>query len=489
MLISAVREGHAAFCSAGSQPCAAFARISSYLPKKHLCIRQIVACIGRVIFVLRAALKKHFVLFYQRLERFDDAIDFKPFHFFSTVATAHSCLRSEPDPALESLRAHFILVAETHSLLKSEPARSDPRFAQDVAHSHGADLRSRSCPKWQEICLFGHSRTGYSISMPTRQTSKTRHIGFVLFDGLTALDLVGPMEAFAVAGAETGGYKVCTVGLRHKTVVAESGLIFKPQLTLAECPRLDTLIIPGGEGLRRPAINTAVAAWIKERAPTFRRVASVCTGIFGLAPTGLLDGRSVTTHWRFAREVAQRFPALRVVADSLFVKDGKFYTSAGITAGIDLSLALIEEDMGRAAALRVARELVVYMKRAGGQAQYSEPLRNQAITVSHLGEVAAYIDANLGSDLSVEILADISHLSARQFGRRFREAFHTSPAAYVKTARLNHARHLLCTSRCRISQVATMAGFASEDAFRRAFERQFGLTPTNYRHRFGETQP
>lgn len=320
-----------------------------------------------------------------------------------------------------------------------------------------------------------------------KQPLKARHIGFLLFDGLTALDLVGPMEAFAIAGTETENYKVCTVGIRRKTVVAESGLIFKPHVTLADCPKLDTLIIPGGEGLRRPAINTAIAAWIKERSQSFRRIASVCTGIYGLAPTGLLDSRAVTTHWRFVHDVAQRFPALRVAADALFIKDGKFYTSAGITAGIDLSLALIEEDVGRSVALRVARELVVYMKRAGGQAQYSEPLRHQAVTTNPFGEIAAFIDANLGGDLSVEVLADIAHLSARQFGRRFREAFHASPAAYVKTARLNRARHLLCTSRARISQVANLAGFASDDGFRRAFEQQFGLAPSSYRDRFGET--
>lgn len=322
-----------------------------------------------------------------------------------------------------------------------------------------------------------------------RNHSPPLHIGFLLFDGLTALDLVGPMDAFATASTGKGTYELVTIGLRRHTVVAESGLVFKPDVTLSDCPRLDTLIVPGGAGLRRSGPNAMVAAWIKQRAPTLRRIASVCTGIFGLAPTGLLDGRSVTTHWRFASELVRCFPALQVTADALYVKDGAIYTSAGITAGIDLSLALIEEDLGRSEALRVARELVVYMRRAGGQNQYSEPLRSQVTASGRIGEVAAFIDAHLAADLSVETLAEFAHLSVRQFGRRFQEAFHASPAAYVKAARLSRARELLCSSRCRITHLATVVGFASDDVFRRAFEQRFGLSPLTYRQRFGDLRP
>lgn len=317
--------------------------------------------------------------------------------------------------------------------------------------------------------------------------SRPQRIGFLLFDGLTALDLVGPMEAFAAANAGKKAYELVTIGLRRSAVTAESGLVFKPGVTLSDCPRLDTLVIPGGAGLRRPGPNSIIAAWIKERAPATRRIAAVCTGIFGLAPTGLLDGRNVTTHWRFASELAGCFPQLRVTADALYVKDGGIYTSAGITAGIDLSLALIEEDLGRAAALGVARELVVYMKRAGGQNQYSELLRGQVIASGRIGEVAAFIDAHLAGDLSVGKLAEFACLSVRQFGRRFQESFHSSPAAYVKAARLNQARERLCSSRCRISHLAAEIGFASDDVFRRAFEKHFGLSPLSYRQRFGES--
>lgn len=316
----------------------------------------------------------------------------------------------------------------------------------------------------------------------------SRRIGFLLFDGLTALDLVGPMDAFATASAEAGAYDLVTVGLWRHRVTAESGLVFKPGVTLSDCPRLDTLIVPGGEGLRRPGQQTIITAWIQQRAPAIRRIASVCTGVFGLAPTGLLDGRNVTTHWRFADDLAGRFPALQVKADALYIKDGRFYTSAGITAGIDLSLTLIEEDLGRSAALRVARELVVYMKRTGGQNQYSDPLRNQVAAQGRIGDVAAFIDAHLTNDLSIETLAAFTHLSARQFGRHFQKSFHTSPAAYVKAARLNRAREILCSSPCRISYLAAAVGFASDDVFRRAFEQHFGLSPLHYRQRFGDLQ-
>lgn len=314
---------------------------------------------------------------------------------------------------------------------------------------------------------------------------QSHRVAFVVFDGMTALDLVGPMETFALAGNGVNSYEIVTVGIRRQFVVAESGLQLKPNFSLAECPVFDTLIVPGGEGLRRPAINAAVSAWIVDRARSTRRIASVCTGIFGLAPTGLLDGRKVATHWRFSGEVARRFPALHVLPDAIFAKDGAFYTSAGITAGIDLSLALIEEDFGNATALRVARELVVYMRRPGGQAQYSEPLRIQMDGDERMGELAAFIDANIGTDLSVDVLAAFAHRSPRHFSRIFRHAFRMSPAAYVQARRLERARDLLGSSRRSVSRLAAMLGYTSDDNFRRAFERRFGVSPMNYRQRFG----
>jgi transcriptional regulator GlxA family with amidase domain len=326
--------------------------------------------------------------------------------------------------------------------------------------------------------------------MSRKQPFQTKRVGLLLFDGITALDLAGPMEAFAAAripadDSERKCYEVLTIGLTKHEVKSESGLILKPSATLADCPRLDTLIIPGGQGLRVGRINRLLANWIRQRAATTRRIASVCTGIYGLAPTGLLDGKRVTTHWKFAADVARCFPSLQVEPNALFFTDGRLYTSAGITAGIDLSLAMIEEDHGRSVALMVARELVVFMKRPGGQEQYSEPLQFQTQSTDSTTEVAAHIRTHLSSDLSVEALAKFARLSCRQFSRRFKAAFNLSPAAYVESVRLDEARTRLCETRCNIDQLAASVGFSSDDAFRRAFERRFGVSPSSYRLRFG----
>jgi transcriptional regulator GlxA family with amidase domain len=327
-----------------------------------------------------------------------------------------------------------------------------------------------------------------------RSMSKPKRIGFFLFDGVTALDLTGPAEAFACArlpaegGTPRPAYDVVTIGVSRRSCVSESGVTLVPATTIADAPALDTLIVPGGIGLRRPAVNRKAAEWIARAAPRIRRVASVCTGIYGLAPTGLLDGRRVTTHWNFAADVAAKFPTLDVAPNELFVKSDRFYTAAGVTAGIDLALALIEEDLGSAAALAVARELVVYVKRDGGQAQFSEPLRFQAGARKRFGELAAHITANLARDLSVDALAERMAVSARQFSRQCHVNFGCSPAILVRRLRLDEARRRLHARAGGIERVAESVGFRSADAFRRAFERQFGINPSDYRARFLTTR-
>jgi transcriptional regulator GlxA family with amidase domain len=308
-----------------------------------------------------------------------------------------------------------------------------------------------------------------------------RRIGFIGYDNVTALDLIGPIEAFTAVPLD---YQICILGLTKKPFRSESGVSLAPDATLAQAPKLDTLFIPGGSGLRELKISRAVTAWIKERAPEIRRVASVCTGIYGLAPSGVLDGRRVTTHWRFAADVAARFPALKVDANAIYLKDGSFYTSAGVTAGIDLSLALIEEDHGPHIALEIARELVVYLRRSGGQEQYSEPLPFQMEASETLAELAAWMAGHLHHDLSVEALAKRAHISPRQFSRRFKRELKTTPAVFVETLRLNEARRRLSMPSSSVSTVATSLGFTSDDAFRRAFSRRFGIAPSTYRGRF-----
>lgn len=305
------------------------------------------------------------------------------------------------------------------------------------------------------------------------------------FDGVAALDLVGPLEAFAVAEVEGRKcYDTRVIGFTSRPFAAESGVVFRSHASLATKIDIDTLIVPGGPGLRRPAINTRLVSWICQRAPRIRRIASVCTGIYGLGPTGLLDRRHVTTHWRFTHDVARRFPKLKMDADALFRKDGKFYTSAGVTAGIDLALALIEEDFGTRVALSVARELVVFLKRPGGQAQYSEPLQFQVETVDSFGDLITWMCGHLQQDLTVDALAKRACLCPRHFSRRFKRAFHRTPAAFVEDLRLTEARRRLSGNGAKIESIAASVGFRSADAFRRAFQRRFGVKPTHYRRRF-----
>ena len=319
-----------------------------------------------------------------------------------------------------------------------------------------------------------------------------RRIGILGFDSIQALDLTGPADVFrsdALAAPEfcEGGvppYEVVVIGLDGRQFVTSSGLQITARFTIPTRTELDTLIVPGGAGLREPGVSDRAARWIEARAPHIRRIASVCTGIYALAPTGLLDGREVTTHWAYTADVQRRFPRLRVDPDAIFRKDGSFYTSAGITAGIDLALALLEEDLGPEAALAVAREMVVYLKRAGGQNQFSEPLRFQLESTDRFADVASWIPTHLRSDLSVEALARRACLSVRQFSRAFKDRFGVTPAAFVERARLNEACRRLSAKRTNIETVARSVGYSSDDAFRRAFERRLGVSPAQYRRRF-----
>lgn len=317
----------------------------------------------------------------------------------------------------------------------------------------------------------------------------TRRIGILGYNNVQALDIVGPSDAFtsvpAGPGTERPVYEVVLLGLDGRTFTTESGIVMRAHLTLpARRLRLDTLIIPGGRAMRERGPQAKAAAWIRQQAPHIRRIASVCTGAYALAASGLVDGHRVTTHWKFAADLARRFPRVRVDADPLFIKDGRVSTSAGITAGIDLALSLIEDDCGPAAALAAARELVVFLKRDGGQHQFSEPLQFQVDATDRFTDLLAWIAGHLDDDLSVEALAQRVFLSPRHFSRTFRERFDTSPADFVERVRLDEAARRLAGSRAGVDRIARSVGFATADGFRRAFERQFGVPPTRYRSRF-----
>ena len=317
---------------------------------------------------------------------------------------------------------------------------------------------------------------------------KAKRIGFVGFDGVVSIDITGPADAFAMANEAENDpkptYEVLVIAPSSKPFLSESGLVFEPHRTFKNAPSLDTLIVPGGSGLRKPVVNSAVSAFIKARVGSTRRIASVCTGIYGVAATGLLSGRNVATHWHHAHNVARRFPDLRVNGNAIYIKDGQFYTSGGATAGIDLALSLIEEDYGQHVSLTVARQLVVYLKRSGGQEQYSEPLRFQAESVSRFSELNTWIQTHLNDDLSVETLAGRACLCPRHFSRRFKSEVGTSPADFVERLRLDEARRRLSSSDNSVENVGLSVGFKSSDAFRRAFERRLGVSPTDYRRRF-----
>src|SRR5579884_860066 len=318
---------------------------------------------------------------------------------------------------------------------------------------------------------------------------RTRRIGIIGYEHVQGLDLNGPLDVFTganmISGRSTPPYEPVVLGVKRGAFRAESGAVFLPHELLENSGALDTLIIPGGRGMREIApMRAKVVQWLKQNAHRVRRIASVCTGFYALAESQLLDGRRATTHWRFADDAVARWPNIKLDANAIFVKDGKLYTSAGITAGIDLSLAMVEEDLGNEVALAISRDLVVYLKRSGGQLQYSEPLRHQTHATSDFSEIVAWILDNLDGDLSVETLADRMNLSTRHFNRKFKTVFGATPADFIETLRLDEARWLLANNDVAIEELATSVGYSGGDVFRRAFERRFGVVPSEYRARF-----
>lgn len=315
-----------------------------------------------------------------------------------------------------------------------------------------------------------------------------RTVAVLLYDRVNAIDVTGPLEAFATANSksERRVYRIATWAIADPVVRTESGLRFLADGLAPKRPRGDILIVPGGEGVREERTLQALAVWLRENGRRFERVASVCTGAYALAESGLVDGRTVTTHWAFAADLSKRYPRVRVRPDALFLSDGRYHSSGGVTSGIDLALDLIESDLGAAIAMNVARELVVFLRRTGTQTQFSLPLRMQADAPGRLGDVCKWAASHLDGDLSVESLASRAGLSPRQFSRRFRAAFGAPPATYIKRLRLDAGRTLLGEG-ISVARVAHATGFGSADGFRRAFESRFGVSPGEYQKRFRQS--
>jgi transcriptional regulator GlxA family with amidase domain len=318
-----------------------------------------------------------------------------------------------------------------------------------------------------------------------------RRIAMLIYPGVAPLDVAGPLQVFGVSNflRQQRLYDVMTVAPTADPVPTAVGFAFLPACAMAALPLpVDTLLVSGGGG---PEAGTAPAIldWLRQTAPKVRRVGSICTGAFALGAAGLIDGRRVTTHWAFGAELARRNPAARVEVDPIFIRDGNLYSSAGISAGIDLALALLEEDHGRDFALTVARYLVLFLKRSGGQAQFSTQLKAQFSSIPTIQQVQEWCHENLDGDLHVGALARRAGMSERSFIRAFREDTGETPAEFVMSARLQAACRLLEDTQLPAKAVAQRCGLHSVAAMRRVFTRRLGVSPAQYRDKFRAQEP
>jgi transcriptional regulator GlxA family with amidase domain len=313
-----------------------------------------------------------------------------------------------------------------------------------------------------------------------------RRVVIVAYPGVQLLDVVGPLEVFSLANRFGGGeYGVEVATVDGAPVEGSSGLAITAHRALSTVRgEIDTLVVAGGEGTPAAMRDRALVGWVQRVPPRCRRVASVCSGAFILAEAGLLDGRRATTHWDVCDLLAERYPAITVEPDPIYVRDGNVSTSAGVTAGMDLALAFVEEDLGRDVALQVARQLVLFVRRPGGQAQFSAQLAAQHALRPGLRDLQTWIAERPAEDLSVGALASRASMSPRHFARAFREEIGMTPAAYVECARVEHARRLLETTDLGFTEIARESGFGSSETLRRAFARRLGVAPSDYRQRF-----
>jgi transcriptional regulator GlxA family with amidase domain len=313
-----------------------------------------------------------------------------------------------------------------------------------------------------------------------------RRILVLAVEGTESLDILGPVEVFDYAEREVpGSYRIDVVGAgTDGQFTMSNGLRLGVGPLPEPPPRHDTLVVAGGAGARRAIGDPAIVDWIARASKRARRTTSICTGSYLLAAAGLLDGRRATTHWDYCVALAQRYPAVDIDPDPVWVRDGDVWTSAGVTAGIDLALALVEDDLGAGVALAIARQLVVFLKRPGGQSQFSGALSAQQATRPALRDLQGWIAGHLGDDLSVAALAARAGFSERSFARAFRTEIGQTPAAYVETLRVERARALLEDGAESLEAVARATGFSSPEILRRAFHRRVGVSPAAYRERF-----
>jgi transcriptional regulator GlxA family with amidase domain len=317
-------------------------------------------------------------------------------------------------------------------------------------------------------------------------TRNPRRVGVLVFDGVKLLDVAGPSEVFGEANADGKRYAVTLCSPDGADVTTSNGVRLAVDAPAGGAGPVDTLLVPGSDGFPVKPPRAEILTALSTLAPGARRVASVCTGAFVLAEAGLLNGRRAATHWRYAETLARRYPAISVEPDAIFVQDGRVFSSAGVTAGIDLSLALVEADHGADLARAVARSLVVFMQRPGGQSQFSVPARTPRPRTSPLRVVVDRVTADPAANHSVTSLATVAGTSTRQLTRLFRDELDTTPARYVERVRLEAAQALIDAGHT-VSSAAARSGLGSDETLRRVFLRHLGISPTAYRHRFATT--
>jgi transcriptional regulator GlxA family with amidase domain len=311
----------------------------------------------------------------------------------------------------------------------------------------------------------------------------TRRVGVLVFDGMKLLDIAGPAEVFAEANLMGADYELTFLSADGAPVRTSIGVNLPVDGRADNHAAFDTVLVSGGEVFPRMPVDEELQAAARHLADRTRRMCSICTGAFVLAAAGLLDGRRATTHWKHTSELARRCPLTSVRPDSIYVKDGDVYTSAGVSAGIDLALALVEEDHGADLARRVARSLVVYMQRAGGQSQFSASLEGPAPRTPTLRGVIEAIKADPAGEHTVASLAGTAHVSSRHLTRLFHEELATTPARYIRDIRLDTAKALLDAGHS-VTDVAGRSGFGNPETLRRAFVKDVGVAPLRYQQRF-----
>ncbi len=323
--------------------------------------------------------------------------------------------------------------------------------------------------------------------------SRTRSVVMLGYPDAQVLDITGPMEIFKGANDVVARHELAKAPAYRLTLATMDGGLFATTSGIrlaADCPiaalngPIDTLLISGGDGVREAMRDKALIQFIQRASKKARRVASVCSGAFLLAQAGLLDGRRAASHWRGCDLLAKYFPKVNVDRDALYVRDGKFSSSAGVTAGMDLSLALVAEDCGRRVALEVAKDKVLFMIRSGGQSQFSTHLMAESAGNDRMRDVMTWALDNLHLELTVEILASHAAMSPRNFARTFRAETGATPAHFIECARIDAARRKLEDSAAPVDAVAMNCGFGNSERMRRAFHRHIGLAPHAYRERF-----